>query len=235
MQLGRAVYRILWIAALVGLSSCKFSCSAGGKSPEKVAQKLKQAMKKQSGVDVEVTCPELNDDGVTECTAKMANGGAFIIEVKTDDDGFDWQSRGIAIGTLVEARVKEFFRSKLQITLDTLTCPKLSLLQDGGRIACTANSQGVDIAIDVTTSSSDLVDVLPKSGLVDSRATSRLVVKAFAEKNIQVKPDCGPPVRLSVPGTTFTCTATDADGVSKPVYFKINNKDGNVNMSSEPF
>jgi hypothetical protein len=62
-----------------------------------------------------------------------------------------------------------------------------------------------------------------------------LAKKALAKLQVEAEIDCGPALRLSVPGSTFICTARDSTGATRPLYYRVTDDNGRIEMRDRPF
>lgn len=224
---------VTWVALL---PACKFNCSVGGMDSEKLGKEISGKITAELGTDIKVTCPEVNTEGVTPCSAQAATGVSFVVEVKKNEKGtYDWEAKNVVSGKKLQTIITDRYKEMFQVQLDSVDCPALMIGQDSAHAECKAMSQGVEVPLDVTFANGGVSDVMPKSGVVVSSAAAKLAEDKLAEQGVSAKVDCGPALRISVPGSKFTCTATDANGETMTLYYRVTSNNGNIDMSGTPF
>jgi hypothetical protein len=209
-------------------------CSGRGQA-EKVAREVTPSVSARAGVPVEITCPDIDDNQVNRCEARAPTGETFAVEVKRGSDGA-WaaEPRGVAFGHIVVEQITTLHAAAHDIELPGLTCPPILLASRAQPAQCQARVHGVDVVFDVTVANEAAVFHAQRGFVVSSLAVD-LAKKALARLEIEAEIDCGPALRLSVPGATFTCTASDATGATRPLYFRVTDHNGRIDMRDRPF
>lgn len=209
-------------------------CSGRGQA-EKVAGEVTPAVSARAGVPVAITCPDIRDDQVNRCEARAPTGEVFTVEVKRAGDG-TWtpEPRGVAFGQAVVEQITTLHAAAHDIALPGLACPPILLAGRAQPAQCQARVDGVDVVFDVTVENEAAVFHAQRGFVVSSLAVD-LARKALARLDIEAAIDCGPALRLSVPGATFTCTATDVTGATRPLYYRVADDNGRIEMRDRPF
>jgi hypothetical protein len=221
-------------ACLVMLASCA-SGRSDGDVAEKVARDITPALSARAGVAVEITCPELRDDGAGQCQGRVPTGETFPVEVAKDSAGrFTAEPKGVAFGKAVTEQITTLYAEAHDIALPGLSCPPILLASRKEPVQCRARVQGVDVVFDVTLGDDGAAFHATRGFVVSSLAID-LARKALARLQVEADIDCGPALRLSVPGATFTCTARDATGATRPLYFRVADDNGRIELRDRPF
>lgn len=119
---------------------------------------------------------------------------------------------------------------KDQIGVDTkVSCPGSVKAKSGDTFECTAQVDGVDLVITVEqTSDTGDVSYRVSRGYLFSELLEQNVTEKLGSSGILAKVDCGPRFRLSKPGSSFTCTATDTTGQTGTIDVEVTSADGNI-------
>jgi len=221
-------------ARMAILASCVAGCSKGDEA-RKVASQVAPAVSARAGVPVEITCPDLQENQPTQCQARAQTGETFPVEVsKSASDAWTPEPKGVAFGKAVTEQITTLHAEAHGIELPGLTCPPLLLASRKEPVQCQARVQGVDVVFDVTVGDQGAAFQARRGFVVSSLAVD-LAKKALARLQIEAEIDCGPALRLSVPGSTFTCTAKDATGATRPLYYRVADDNGRIEMRDRPF
>lgn len=203
---------------------------------DKVASEITPAVSARAGVAVQITCPALGPDGAGECQARVPTGETFPVAVTRDSAGRTTaEPRGVAFGKAVTDQITTLYAEAHGITLPGLACPPILLASRKEPVQCQARVQGVQVLFDVTIGDDGAAVFHPTRGVVVSSLAVDLARKALARLQVEADIDCGPALRLSVPDTTFTCTARDATGATRPLYFRVADDNGRIEMRDRPF
>ena len=223
-------------AGMAILASCASLAAACGKGDEakKVASQVAPAVSARAGVPVEITCPDLQENQPTQCQARAQTGETFPVEVKGSNGAWTPEPKGVVFGKAVTEQITTLHKEAHGIELPGLTCPPILLASRKEPVQCQARVQGVDVVFDVTVGDQGAV-FQGRRGFVVSSLAVDLAKKALAKLQIEADIDCGPALRLSVPGSTFTCTAKDATGATRPLYYRVADGDGRIEMRDRPF
>jgi hypothetical protein len=221
-------------ACVAILASHAAGCSKGGEGDE-VAKQVTPAVSARAGVPVEITCPDLQENQVAQCQARAQTGETFTVEVSKGKGGA-WtpEPRGVAFGKAVTEQITTLHAEAHGIELPGLTCPPILLASRKEPAQCQARVQGVDVVFDVTVGDQGAVFQGQRGFVVSSLAVD-LAKKALAKVQVEADIDCGPALRLSVPGSTFTCTAKDSTGATRPLYYRVADDNGRIEMRDRPF
>lgn len=201
---------------------------------EDVAARIAPALSARAGVQVEVTCPERPRAQGDECQARARTGETFAVAVRKAGATWTHEPRGVAFGNAVTEQIATLYAEAHGIELPGLTCPPILLASRAQPVECHARVQGVDVVFDVTVGNEGAV-FQGKRGFVVSSLAVELAEKALAKLQVEAEIDCGPSLRLSLPGATFTCTARDATGATRPLYYRIADDNGRIEMRDRPF
>lgn len=226
--------RLAHAACMAILASCAAGCSKGGEA-EKVARQVAPAVSARAGVPVEITCPDLQETQVTQCQGRAQTGETFTVEARKGSDGI-WtgEPRGVVFGKAVTEQITTLYAEAHDIELPGLTCPPILLASRKEPVQCQTRVQGVDVVFDVTVGDQGAAFQGQRGFVVSSLAVD-LAKKALARLQVEADIDCGPPLRLSVPGSTFTCTAKDSTGATRPLYYRVADDNGRIEMRDRPF
>lgn len=229
------VTRSLPLLGLLALASCEARCTAGGTSPEELAGQIRAKLQEQAGISVDVTCPDLDPERDNQCSAAAPGGETFSIRVKRGGDGdWTWETEGIAFGEPLAATIQAFYAQEHGLTIGKISCPPYVVHGQDEGAECKAQEQGIEVVFGVSMGP-ERASFEPKRGFVVSELAAKLAVDELAKLNIQAQVDCGPALRLSVPGSTFICTARDSSGGTQPLYYQVTDDDGGIRVQSKPF
>lgn len=232
----RTLYRSdrLLAAMALFLASCSVQCTTGGEA-DKVAKQIAPAITEQAGAPVEVTCPDLDPAKTNQCQGKTQSGQTFAIEVKKGAaDKWDWETTGVAFGKAVAENITKLYAEAHGIQLPGLACTGIIFAGSAEPATCQARVQGVEVSFDVKAGP-DGATFTPRRGFVVSELAAKLAIDELSKLGIQAEVDCGPALRISVPNSQFTCTAKDASGDSRPLYYRVTSDDGGIEVQSKPF
>lgn len=232
----RTLYRSDRLLAAVALllASCSVECTTGGEG-DKVAKQIAPAISAQAGVPVEVTCPDLDPAKPAQCQARAQSGETFAVEVKKSaGDKWDWETKGVAFGKTVAENITRLYAEAHGIQLPGLTCTGIMLEGGTAPATCQTRVHEVDVVFDIQPGP-DGATSLPRRGFVVSELAAKLAIDELAKLGIQAEVDCGPALRISVPNSQFLCTAKDASGETRPLYYRVTSDDGGIEVQSKPF
>jgi len=226
----------LVLVALVAMAGCEFNCQVGGISKAKVEASIREKIAAQVDDAFKVTCPTIAKDAVTPCSVVMDGGQTFTVDVTSKGSEVNYESRGVAFGKLLGPKLRDGVASEFALELDEVSCPPVILAHDGAEGQCQGNKGELVVPIALRFDKQGDYKFQPAGGVIVSSKAEELVVSRFKAQNIEVKASCGPPaLRLSIPGTTFECKASDATGKSIPIYFRVTSPTGDVDMNTTPF
>jgi hypothetical protein len=223
-------------ACLLLLASCEAKCTTGDEAAQ-VAKQIAPAVSARAGVPVEITCPELREDQVNSCQARTQTGETFTVAVQARKGGPDkwhWETKNVDFGKSVAENIQKLYAEAHGIELPGLTCPPLIIAGAKEPSRCQTRTQNVDVLFELTLDEGDAT-FHPRRGFVVSEAAAKLAVDELAKLGVQAEVDCGPALRLSVPGSTFTCMAKDTTGATRPLYYRVTSDDGAIELRDRPF
>jgi len=233
MRDSRTALALLFFAAMGG---CEFNCQVGGISKEKVEAAIREKIAAQVSEEFKVTCPAIVKDATTACSVVMDGGQTFTVDVTSKGGSVDYESKGVAFGKLLGPKLRDGMKSELSLELDEVSCPPVLLAHDGAEGLCQGKAKDLAVPIALRFDKKGEYNFQPTGGVIVTQKAEELVVGRFKAQNIEAKVSCGPqPFRLSVPGATFECQASDATGKSIPIYFRVTSATGDVDMGTEPF
>jgi hypothetical protein len=216
------------------LAGCSVQCTTGDDA-DKVAKQIAPALSEQAGAPVEVTCPELDPEKTSQCQARAQSGQTFAVEVKKDAAGnWDWETKGVAFGTIVAGNITKLYAQSHGIELPGLTCTGIIIEGSAEPATCQTRVQNVEVAFDVALGA-DGATFTPRRGFVVSELAAKLAIDELAKLGIKAEVDCGPALRISLPNSQFTCTAKDPGGDTRPLYYRVTSDDGAIELQSKPF
>ncbi len=138
--------------------------------------------------------------------------------------------------TLDTAKGEQAIAAWLEQTLElpaTVTCPRGVKLKAGDVVECQAQVNGVPVRVKVTQADDkgnvkmDLVEGYVLAARLEKVIAARLAEQLEVETTVQ----CGDRLRPSVPGATFSCTATSPQGETLDLAVTI--KDGEDTVDFE--
>lgn len=198
-----------------------------------VAKKIMPLLSERAGVPVEVVCPPL-PSGKT-CQAKAPTGETFeVLITKGEGENVDWETTGVAFGTAVAENITKLYAEAHGLQLPGITCPGIMVAGGATPPMCQARVQGIDVGFEITIGPDGAIST-PRRGFVVSELAAKLAIDEMAKLGIEAEVDCGPPLRLSVPNSQFTCTARDTTGDTRPLYYRVTSDDGAIEMQDRPF
>ena len=225
---------LLLAAAALLLAGCSVQCTTGNEA-EKVAKQIAPLISERAGVPVEVTCAEFDPAKTNQCQAKAQTGQTFTVEVKKGaGENWDWETKGVAFGKAVAENITKLYAEAHGLQLPGLTCTGIMVEGSAEPATCQTRVQEVEVAFDIE-SGPDGATSTPRRGFVVSELAAKLAVDEMAKLGIQAEVDCGPPLRISVPNSQFTCLAKDATGDTRPLYYRVTSDDGGIEMQDRPF
>ncbi|ACY14901.1 hypothetical protein [Haliangium ochraceum] len=223
----RARAALICVALAAGPAACK-----SGIDPALVVAEIEIELSERAGSSVDVSCPLLYTDKVATCTATTEDGASFSVEVRSGpDDTWPWEAESLTFGRAVATQIDALYTEVHGIELGEVTCP--TLIRDDQSARCSAQVRGVELVFDVTTGE-DAPSFQPVQGFVVAKLAAKLAIDELAKLGVEAEVDCGPALRVSVPGETFTCTAKDATGAARPLYYEITGNDGQLRVRSTP-
>jgi len=226
--------KVVAFVPLLFICGCEFSCQLGGVSKDKVETSIREEIATHIDDDFKVTCPKIEKDAITSCSVEVVGGLTFAVEVKAGGGKVTYESKAVVFGKGFAPGLKREVEKTFGLMLDEVSCPPVTAAHKGAEGVCIGQASGVKVPIALRFTGGGDFDFRPVGGVVSSDKAAKLVVKQFASQNIEVKAECGPPaMRVSVPRSTFQCKATDGAGKSIPIYFKVKNASGDVDMSAQ--
>lgn len=228
-------YDLKLAAAALFLAGCSVQCTTGNDA-DKVAKQIAPAIAERAGGPVEVTCPKLEAAQTNQCQAKAQSGQTFTVEVKKGaGENWDWETRGVAFGKAVAENITKLYAEAHGLELPGLTCTSIMVAGSAEPATCQARVQEVEVVFDIRVEADGNAMSTPRRGFVVSDLAAKLAMDELAKLNILAEVDCGPPLRISVPNSQFTCTATDPGGDTRPLYYRVTSDDGGIEVQSKPF
>ena len=218
--------RTIYAPVILSVALCGFGCTK--KFSKKKAQKNIEETLAAQGIKVKAVCPEIKKNATNKCTATTEDGKVIKVDVITSDDKGRMASTNIAIGKKVEKLITSHFTTKYKLTLTDVKCPQL--IMNGETATCTSKSDGVDIPFTVKGKGTK-ARFEPTSGIVVSERMVELIKQKLPGT---VSADCGAAVRVSKPGTRFTCKATGPNGQTKDIHVKITDTKGGIVSGFKP-
>tara|TARA_R110002096_G_scaffold44526_13_gene120580 strand:- start:184424 stop:184987 length:564 start_codon:yes stop_codon:yes gene_type:complete len=172
-------------------------------------------------------------------TCEATAGGRTLIATVTQQDEkgtVSWEiTEGIValkIRNRTQELVSQYFDSNLGTTGAEVTCPENIEVKKGGVFECSAMIDGVKVTSRVEQQNDQgSVSYNFAGGIVSSEKLGIIVTAEMGAKNIKVKVDCGAPIRLSKPGSKFSCDVTDSKGQSGFIDVAIKDGNGDVNWN----
>ena len=228
----RCATAILFAFALGG---CEFSCSVGG-GPN--LDEIRSQLQEQTGQEVELDCPKIEKKGTTECQVTTTAGAQFRITIQPGEekDRFKWHTVDpIVVGKKMQADLVTAYQRDYEIKLEKPKCPEFLVLQPDSDVRCQARSSGIDVEVKVVMKDGKPSIYAPVKGFINSEAAAGIASKEMAKQGLEMQVDCGVPVRVSAPGSRFKCTATDKDGKQYPLFYKVTDTTGGINIQTSPF
>lgn len=232
---------IVW--AFILFAGCSFSIGSKKIDTSKVESLIKGGLaKKLAGIlepaSITIACPSdmpIKKDDTFECEVTAGEHKLKATVTQQDDKGtVAWEiTEGIVELTIrrgAQESVSEYIDANLGTTGAVVECPEKIEVKKGGQFECTSIIDGVTVKALVTqqndkgTVSYKLVD-----GVVYSEKLGIIIAAELGAKKIKASIDCGAPIRLSQPGVTFTCKATDSNDLTATVHVLINSATGDVN------
>lgn len=186
MNWNRLVRNLCLAILILGLGGCEFNCSVGGTGS--VIKDIRKQLEKHAGQEVTLQCADINKDGPTPCTVRLASGEEFRIEIKPakERDMYDWQAVDLVLtGEKAALDMKQVFQQTYQIALENVTCPELMVLKGGVDATCQARSQGVDVVVKtIANPDGKSAKYFGTKGFILASRASQLAVDTFAKQNI---------------------------------------------------
>ncbi len=213
------------------------ACESAQPTSERVAV-VEAKLTEELGTEVKVECPTMIDGAHHYCTAEVQgeDGVVFPVRVKPRGSDVDYTTERWVTGARMVALGKHHFQEKLGITVDSLTCPRISHMPDGTKVRCEATAEGVAIPIEVAmVAKVRKLSFDPTGGVVVSNRAAELAhVRLLEDEELNVQVKCPPSVMVSVPGKRFECEASSPDGKAVTIHFLVTGTNGELVMGTEP-
>ncbi len=235
------LYRGVLILSLA--ASCSFSFGGKKIDTSKVETLIKGTLdKKLAGTvdpaNISIACPDdmaIKKDATFECEVTAGEHKLTATVTQQDDKGtVAWEiTEGIVELTIrkgTQDLVSQYIDTNLGTTGAIVECPEKIEIKKGGEFDCTSVVDGVTVTANVAQQN-DQGNVSYKlvGGVVFTEKLGIIVEAEMGAKNIKAKVDCGAPIRLSKPGATFACSATDSNGKTASIDVVIKDTSGDVN------
>ncbi len=214
-------------AALVFFGGCEFKCNVGGFSKKKIQKKIEKTLASQ-GIEAKATCPKIEKNSKATCTAKTGEGKTIIVEVVTDAKKAHFETKNVVFGPKVQALIVKQYKTKHNIAVADVRCPKIAF--SGATTSCSGRSQGVELEFRVSVGESKL-QAAPGKGFIFSAKLAKLIQGALKTPH---KVDCGQAVRVSKPGSRFTCNTQLPTGAKQAVHVLVTDTAGNIRYGAVP-
>ncbi len=234
----RPVFLVLLLAA-----SCSFSLGSKKIDSKKVETLIKGTLDKKLAGNVDpakisIECPkdiQIEKDATFNCEVTAGEHKLVATVTQQDDQGtVAWEiTDGIVELTIrsgTQDLVSQYIDSSLGTTGASVECPEKIEIKKGGQFECTSVVDGVTVRAHVEQQN-DQGNVSYKlvGGVVFSEKLGIIVEAELGAQKVKATVDCGSPIRLSKPGTTFTCNAVDSNGQTATIDVRINDESGDVN------
>ena len=222
------------LAVLLLLGACKTSPAAG--TNERVAQ-VEARLSEDLGTEVNVQCAAMVDRQHQYCTAVVPaeDDLAFPVRVKFRGDELDYTTKRWVPGARMVKLGKHALSEKLDIAVDSLTCPRISHMPDGTKVRCEASAEGVSIPIEVAM----VVKVRkltfePVGGVIFGQDAARDGHQKLHDEGVHVEVTCSEKAIVSVPGKRFQCQATLPDKTTRAIHYLITGTGGQYELGTAP-
>lgn len=214
------------------------SCSGGGRADtkERVAT-FEAKLSKELGTEVKLECPTMIDQHYHYCTAVVVGEEdlAFPVRVKSRGNELEYTTKRWVTGANMVRLGKHALTKKLDIAVDSLTCPKVSHMPDGAKVRCEATAEGIEIPVEVSM----VIKVRklhfePLGGVVFGRDAARVAHEKLGEDGVYTEVKCSHMLVVSVPGKRFECEAMLPDETTRTIHFLITSENGDFVFGTEP-
>ena len=219
----------------VGVASCALSCDGGG-TAETVAI-VEDKLANELGTDVTLRCPTLVGGQYSYCTATVQDGEelAFPVRIMRQNDDIDYTTKRWVPGLKMVELGKHALREKLELTVDTLSCPVIAHMPDGAKVRCEARSEGVAIPVEVgIVAKVRKLSFEPVGGVVFGEKLASLAHETLHKKGVHAEVSCPFEIAVSVPGKRLECTAVIPNETERTIYVLVKDSEGAVELDEEP-
>jgi len=219
---------------LASLPSCKVGRAADTK--ERVKQ-FEAKLSEELGMAVKLQCPTMVDNSYHYCTAVVPEQDdlAFPVRVTSRGDELDYTTKRWVTGARMEELGRHALKEKLDIEIDSLSCPRISHMPEGATVRCDAVAEGVTIPIEVAmVLKVRKLEFTPVGGVVSGDQAARVAHETLHEQGVHAEVSCDLSVIASVPGRRFECEALIAGKPVSTVHFLITDADGSFEVGTEP-
>ncbi len=203
---------------------------------ERVAQ-FEAMLSEELGAEVELECPPMVDQRPHYCTAMVVGDDelAFPVRVTSRGNDLDYTTKSWVSGTRMVELGTHALSEKLDIAVDSLTCPKISHMPDGTTVRCDAKAEGVSIPVDVRmVVKVRKLEFEPVGGVVLGDDAARAAHEMLHERGTHAEVSCKRRVVVSVPGKRFECEARLPDQTVRTIHYLVTGNDGGFELGTEP-
>jgi hypothetical protein len=131
----------------------------------------------------------------------------------------------------LEKEIAATIEDKTGAEVESVTCPKERTLKKGDEFTCKVDFEGggdAKVAAEQTSDTGDVSFKLKGAVIVPKRLEKK-ISKGLEEQGFSnIKVDCGKKVRMAKEDDTFTCKATDPQGVTRTLAVTVTDDDGNI-------
>ncbi len=215
------------------------SCGVGGAADtkERVAR-FEAKLSKELGTEVKLQCPTMIDRHYHYCTAVVVGEEelAFPVRVMSRGNELEYTTKRWVTGANMVKLGKHALTEKLDIAVDSLTCPRISHMPDGTKVHCEASAEGVTIPVEVSmVMKVRKLHFVPVGGVVVGSNAARAAHEMVGgDQGVYAEVKCPRQVVVSVPGKRFECQAVMPDKTTHTIHFLITSKDGKFVLGTEP-
>ncbi len=255
----------LWlVCAALFVASIGASCKgrrASGFDARRIQRDIETRLA-GSSITAKVTCPAIESDSTTSCTAKTRDGKSFTVEVTTKGKMASFEPKGLVVGAKVERHIKKHYATRFEFKLDELRCPPLVV--SGETPTCSGKAQGVNVKIGISYDGAILI-FKPVQGLITGTQAATRTLRQLEDGGVvpkrsvptpraiatgkgprptrmsqgRIPPpgpvvDCGFRLRTYEPGARFTCKLVTPDGKETVVHAKIVDAKGSIAAALTP-
>ena len=222
------------VVLLASLCACKVGRAAD--TAERV-KAFEAKLSKELGTEVQVECPTMVDQHYHYCTAVVPGEDelAFPVRVKSRGDELEYTTKRWVTGATMVKLGKHALKEKLDIAVDSLSCPMISHMPDGTKVRCDASAEGVDIPIEVgMVIKVRKLDFQPVGGVIFGDRAARVAHETLHEQGLHAEVRCPRQVVVSTPGKRFECEAVLSDKSVRSVHYLVTSSDGAFDLGTEP-